>query len=1231
MNFPPSGGRTDGSEQTENWQSRHPPCYGDLLRGPVPPFLAPPALPTSPHGGGIRLPPPSHLLGSSVVGGRGGGDALGFSGNVSARGGTAGAGGSERPQCFLGSSTLVGGASSLPECPGGGMAAAPSFSQLGSSQNPRMPVGSVAMGGARAHPPPPVSTTAPGEAVLSGTRFSSHRPGRPPGSCLPGSGAVLRFCRPDVEGEQAGEGDLLICQDAVDDADTTMPAAPLLFQHMIQFYSHNEVVDVTPHLTKLLVLDSRLFVSTALQALKEFFYQPFSCIPLPLRHPSLAQASSAPPEHPPDPTAVSSPSPSPSSVSRSSPPQCSSPHGDSSRLSASTPAPDQSPPSSVETTTAGSRKENLRSGQASTPSSSPHSSPFSPGEAVGGVQQQHQGGGDASKGLATLRHTAGPRSLCAGGSGGASAGFSQSSLSRKNSARGHDLFPSRGASSRSLPGGSLRNNCLRMRGEVAKGVGAQGVWLYDESARQVAGFMDEKELSAFFLWWAKWLQGRPPDTDEEVEKGTDIPTAGQDGDSLFSGEAGENREKRERQEKGGAQEKTDHVGDDPRGDSNGHTRTENPGGSYCSSPSYTSAPAAVEALLAEVSAGLRGSAKREEADLYLERTQELRKEGETPRKSEDGGKIVCVSGAGQRTETKTDAKKMSATAVAQEKAENGCTSTCVRNPVAGHSRGLSTAGGCTPESRKRKEGATEGHEESHKRDGFCGADASSALTGKNLERQPEECVASSPSPVSLFSGSDVASEDDILLNAPPPWTWTLQQWRMVYKTPSPVLYIQPDRPPLDALLLQLQNRTATVALWNAERQIPMIVLTFRALLVHAVQHLRGDLPEFDLAVQDLRVGTYTELLQVPRETPLFSVVEQMNARDVAAVPVVDSKGAYTGCFTRQHFLLLALQCMHNGSQLDMEEAVGDVLAQVTHQEEQLKKQRAALNELAAASREHMRTSHYGYRHGGGGPSFTLGENGRTPVKAHSDSLSTEFDSVVRRVAVKPSTDLSKSGNGGVGEGQVEAAGGDDDTEDNFSSPPVTVREAILRVLFSPLRRVILLDSEGRLAGIVTASDIAGFLVGWGQPLAPAAPFCSFTGDEGQSSCSSSVICPSSTSPEFSVLSPSSYSMWKNEKSPQVRPRQSVQQSPNEKNGGELYESHDGGANQVPEVLSSVPSGPRMIASQHPPCISHGTPPSSTPTPATAADTNVEVPLSIEGATGKGKRESDNTGEFSNSS
>lgn len=81
----------------------------------------------------------------------------------------------------------------------------------------------------------------------------------------------------------------------------------------------------------------------------------------------------------------------------------------------------------------------------------------------------------------------------------------------------------------------------------------------------------------------------------------------------------------------------------------------------------------------------------------------------------------------------------------------------------------------------------------------------------------------------------------------------------------------------------------------------------------------------------------------------------------------------------------------------MEEAVGDVLAQVTHQEEQLKKQRAALNELAAASREHMRTSHYGYRHGGG-PSFTLGENARVPLKAHNDSLSTEFDSVVRRVA-----------------------------------------------------------------------------------------------------------------------------------------------------------------------------------------------------------------------------------------
>lgn len=87
------------------------------------------------------------------------------------------------------------------------------------------------------------------------------------------------------------------------------------------------------------------------------------------------------------------------------------------------------------------------------------------------------------------------------------------------------------------------------------------------------------------------------------------------------------------------------------------------------------------------------------------------------------------------------------------------------------------------------------------------------------------------------------------------------------------------------------------------------------------------------------------------------------------------------------------------SQLDMEEAVGDVLAQVTHQEEQLKKQRAALNELAAASREHLRTSQYGYRHGGG-PSFTLGDNARMPLNAHNESQPTEFDSVVRLVVVR---------------------------------------------------------------------------------------------------------------------------------------------------------------------------------------------------------------------------------------
>lgn len=62
---------------------------------------------------------------------------------------------------------------------------------------------------------------------------------------------------------------------------------------------------------------------------------------------------------------------------------------------------------------------------------------------------------------------------------------------------------------------------------------------------------------------------------------------------------------------------------------------------------------------------------------------------------------------------------------------------------------------------------------------------------------------------------------------------------------------------------------------------------------------------------------------------------------------------------------------------------------------------------------------------------------------------------------KPPPDFLTRRDSGLGEdAEVAASGGGEETEDSFSSSaPVTVREAILRVLFSPLRRVILLDSE----------------------------------------------------------------------------------------------------------------------------------------------------------------------------
>nr|CEL64155.1 TPA: CBS domain-containing protein [Neospora caninum Liverpool] len=726
----------------------------------------------------------------------------------------------------------------------------------------------------------------------------------------------------------------------------------LLFQHVVQFFSHNEVVDVTPGLTKLLVVDNRLFVSTALQALKEFFYRPFPCAPF---TPAPRRSSPASPSHPvADGETLSACA---AELVPRSPRDAACPSPASRVSSQPKRQPASPPPTVLSPATLGAAAFAGADPLAafSPPETGAHA--FSPSthhaaaKAVGGAcASPPSDERDAARQDPKLRSEKDER-----------AGTRQSPLARGASSQSLDRKPS-------LPAVS----CLRMRSDLARGIGAHGVWLYDETAKVITGFMDDRELCAFFICWAYWLRAK--------HGGAPSPKPG----------AG-------RKGKGG--------------------RNGKPGDS--------------------ASAGSRGTDRK-----------------------------------GREPAGRDEVEKREACEEGRE-----------------HSRSQSSVHASDPQEHLGQRG-----EDAAPPSSAVSPSRPSSSTSPSVS-VPASRPCSSPLPSSI-SDDGAQSEETvfaILCGAPPPWTWTFQQWRAFYKTPSPVLYIEPNRPPLEALLLQLQNRSATVALWNDERQAPMIVITLRALLAHAVQHLRGDLPEFDLHVHHLQVGTFENIVTVGSGESVLSVIETLDESDISAVPVVNSRGAYVGCFTRQSFLLLALQAIHNNTPFDIEQPVGEALRQLKHQEEQLEQQRqarAAAALVAANPPDQHRLASSLYYHTFRASAY-YGSACRTQDAFASRAgysrpgLSPEPYAAygVAPFGACPSGDGSGTSQGakkpvldsvvrlphrpGVGFGLMSRMTSResrrlDSQTGGLLVASVSLRDALLRVLFSPYRRVIFLDHEPRL-------------------------------------------------------------------------------------------------------------------------------------------------------------------------
>ncbi|CBZ49575.1 conserved hypothetical protein [Neospora caninum Liverpool] len=829
----------------------------------------------------------------------------------------------------------------------------------------------------------------------------------------------------------------------------------LLFQHVVQFFSHNEVVDVTPGLTKLLVVDNRLFVSTALQALKEFFYRPFPCAPF---TPAPRRSSPASPSHPvADGETLSACA---AELVPRSPRDAACPSPASRVSSQPKRQPASPPPTVLSPATLGAAAFAGADPLAafSPPETGAHA--FSPSthhaaaKAVGGAcASPPSDERDAARQDPKLRSEKDER-----------AGTRQSPLARGASSQSLDRKPS-------LPAVS----CLRMRSDLARGIGAHGVWLYDETAKVITGFMDDRELCAFFICWAYWLRakhgGAPSPKPGAGRKGKGGRN-GKPGDSASAGSRGTDRkgrepagrdevEKREACEEGRehsrsqssvhASDPQEHLGQ--RGeDAAPPSSAVSPSRPSSSTSPSVSVPASRPCSSPLPSSISDDGAQSEETVFailcgapppWTWTFQQWRGEWRSPAflsgvfSHPSLFVVPAVSAAGSVLSSIV----FSSAPELPFLAFSSSSVFCFEVPALSFLAYLSCLSWvlslfCTPRR-------------------LISVSLLPSLSWHESHRSGFRCLRGLLSPfLCLFS----LLQDAIA--------------RAVHRT---------------------QQTAARGLAASAAKQAPMIVITLRALLAHAVQHLRGDLPEFDLHVHHLQVGTFENIVTVGSGESVLSVIETLDESDISAVPVVNSRGAYVGCFTRQSFLLLALQAIHNNTPFDIEQPVGEALRQLKHQEEQLEQQRqarAAAALVAANPPDQHRLASSLYYHTFRASAY-YGSACRTQDAFASRAgysrpgLSPEPYAAygVAPFGACPSGDGSGTSQGakkpvldsvvrlphrpGVGFGLMSRMTSResrrlDSQTGGLLVASVSLRDALLRVLFSPYRRVIFLDHEPRL-------------------------------------------------------------------------------------------------------------------------------------------------------------------------
>ncbi|EQC32256.1 hypothetical protein SDRG_10005 [Saprolegnia diclina VS20] len=153
------------------------------------------------------------------------------------------------------------------------------------------------------------------------------------------------------------------------------------------------------------------------------------------------------------------------------------------------------------------------------------------------------------------------------------------------------------------------------------------------------------------------------------------------------------------------------------------------------------------------------------------------------------------------------------------------------------------------------------------------------------------------------------------------WKALSLRMNLLPPTHSQMLYVSPEDSLLSALLLLRTHQLHRLAVLDTQQNSVLSILTHFGILEYLVSTFREQRRLFDQSIVELGIGTFTNLITVPEDTPLIHVLHTLMEQRISAVPIVDASGAVVNLYSVSD----VTELVKDRTISTLDAAVGDIL------------------------------------------------------------------------------------------------------------------------------------------------------------------------------------------------------------------------------------------------------------------------------------------------------------------